>query len=75
MSSVIAAISKLTDVEVKYGLPNRKFESFMAAAREAAVSRLYGGIHYRDANENGTAQGINIGKWVIKTIEGESVGQ
>ncbi|WP_020530254.1 vanadium-dependent haloperoxidase [Flexithrix dorotheae] len=67
--------SFVDDVEVKYGLPNRKFESFMAAAREAAVSRLYGGIHYRDANENGTAQGINIGKWVIKTIEGESVGQ
>jgi hypothetical protein len=57
------------DVEVQYGLPARSFPSFMAAAREAAVSRLYGGIHYRDANENGTRQGLSVGEWVIKTIE------
>ncbi|MBX2840628.1 MAG: vanadium-dependent haloperoxidase [Flammeovirgaceae bacterium] len=67
--------SFVDNVEVKYGLPDRKFDSFMIAAREAAVSRLYGGIHYRDANENGSAQGINIGKWVVQTVEGESVGQ
>lgn len=59
----------IDDVEVSYGLPAREFSSFMAAAREAAVSRLYGGIHYRDANENGTAQGLRIGEWVISNIE------
>jgi hypothetical protein len=57
------------DVEVTYGLPSRDFSSFMEAAKEAAISRLYGGIHFRDANENGTAQGIKVGKWVIHTIE------
>ena len=57
------------DVEVQYGLPARSFPSFMAAAQEAAVSRLYGGIHYRDANEKGTAQGLKVGEWVIKTVE------
>jgi len=57
------------DVEVQYGLPARSFPSFMAAAKEAAVSRLYGGIHYRDANENGTQQGLNVGEWVISTVE------
>lgn len=57
------------DVEVKYGIPARPFPSFMADAKEAAISRLYGGIHYRDANENGTQQGLNVGEWVIKTIE------
>ena len=55
-------------VEVPYGLPSRRFSSFMEAAKEAAVSRLYGGIHYRDANENGTLQGLRIGKHVVGRI-------
>lgn len=63
------------DVEVSYGLPARSFPSFMDAAKEAAVSRLYGGIHFRDANENGTAQGLKVGKWVIRTIENPSFKQ
>lgn len=57
------------DVEVSYGLPARDFPSFMDAAKEAAISRLYGGIHYRDANKNGIAQGLKIGECVINTIE------
>ncbi|MFN5997022.1 MAG: vanadium-dependent haloperoxidase, partial [Paracoccaceae bacterium] len=32
-------------------LPIRSFPSFAAAAEEAAVSRLYGGIHFRFGNE------------------------
>jgi membrane-associated phospholipid phosphatase len=31
------------------GLPQRSFGSFLEAAEEAAVSRLYGGIHFRSA--------------------------
>lgn len=61
------------DVEVSYGLPARDFPSFMEAAKEAAISRLYGGIHYRDANENGTAQGLKVGQWVISTLEKNKV--
>lgn len=57
------------DVEVPYGVPARTFPSFMDAAYEAAISRLYGGIHYRDANENGTAQGVKVGQWVIRQVE------
>ena len=57
------------DVEVPYGVPARTFPSFIQAAKEAAASRLYGGIHYRDANENGTQQGIGVGKWVVRTVE------
>lgn len=45
------------------GLPVRSFASFAAAADEAAVSRLYGGIHYRFANENGLAQGRAVGAY------------
>ena len=43
------------------GLPVRSFPSFTAAAEEAAMSRLYGGIHYRFGNEAGLAQGRAVG--------------
>jgi len=44
---------------------NRSFASFSAAAAEAALSRLYGGIHYRTANEDGLAAGLSIGEWTF----------
>ena len=50
--------------ELPYGLPMRNFKSFRLAAQEAAVSRLYGGIHYRAAVEVGLEQGIAIGTLV-----------
>jgi hypothetical protein len=46
------------------GLATRTFSSFFDAANEAALSRLYGGIHFRSANENGLEQGICIGEKV-----------
>lgn len=56
------------DTEVKYGLPVRSFNSFSHAANEAAISRLYGGIHYRAAVENGMIQGQDVGNHVIKNL-------
>nr|WP_103071678.1 vanadium-dependent haloperoxidase [Aquimarina sediminis] len=50
------------NTEIPYGLPIRQFSSFKEAAQEAAMSRLYGGIHYRAAVEVGLNQGIQIGK-------------
>src|SRR5882724_6282911 len=41
----------------------RSFPTCLAAAGEAAVSRLYGGIHFRSANEDGLQAGISIGDW------------
>jgi PAP2 superfamily len=46
------------------GLRPRTFASFHAAAAEAALSRLYGGIHYPMAIEDGLAQGRCIGRRV-----------
>lgn len=48
---------------VDEGLPVRSFPSFSAAAEEAAVSRLYGGIHYRFGNEKGLEQGRAVGAY------------
>ena len=46
-------VAFVDDTEVPFGLPTRSFTSFREAAEEAAISRLYGGIHYRDAIEVG----------------------
>jgi hypothetical protein len=55
-------------VETEFGLPARSFSSFGEAAREAALSRLYGGIHYRDAIDNGLQQGEQIGQYVLQKM-------
>ena len=43
------------------GLAPRHFTSFDHAAEEAAISRLYGGIHYRHAITEGLRQGRIVG--------------
>jgi hypothetical protein len=42
-------------------LPPRSFNSFDDFASEAAISRLYAGIHYRDAIERGLDEGHCVG--------------
>ncbi|MFN0194096.1 MAG: vanadium-dependent haloperoxidase [Aestuariivirga sp.] len=53
------------------GAPPRRFASFKAAAEEAAMSRLYGGIHFRAAIERGLEQGECIGSFAanLKTVD------
>jgi hypothetical protein len=46
----------------------RSFTSFDAAAREAARSRLYGGIHYPMAIDAGFTQGEQVGALVLRRI-------
>jgi membrane-associated phospholipid phosphatase len=46
------------------GLEPRSFTSFWAAAEEAGMSRLYGGIHFRSAIEAGLEQGRCVGAYV-----------
>ncbi len=56
------------DTEVPYGLPVRSFTSFIQASDEAAISRMYGGIHYRQAVEVGVEQGRDLGRYVISKL-------
>lgn len=58
----------LDDTETTYGLPIRPFTSFNSAAQEAAISRMYGGIHYRSAVELGVGQGKKVGDLVNKRL-------
>ncbi len=41
----------------------RSFATCLDAAEEAAASRIYGGIHFRSASEDGLQAGISIGDW------------
>ncbi len=47
------------------GLGPRSYASFLDAAREAAISRVYGGIHYRPSGEAGLKQGQAVARNVL----------
>jgi len=76
-SSAAVALSNLfgdnfafTDsTELEFGLTARSFKSFKEASEEAAVSRLYGGIHYRPAIDQGVIEGRALGEWIVKNIK------
>ena len=57
------------NTEVEYGLPVRSFKSFQQAAEEAAISRLYGGIHYRPAIDYGVTQGRSVGQLIAERVK------
>lgn len=54
--------------EKEFGLPARRFKSFKEAANEATISRLYGGLHFRDALENSKKEGSAIGRYIIHKL-------
>ena len=43
----------------------RSFSTCFDAAEEAAASRIYGGIHFRSASEDGLQAGTSIGEWTV----------
>lgn len=45
---------------LQFGIAPRTFNSFIEAADEAAMSRLYGGIHFRNGNEAGKQLGTAV---------------
>ncbi len=49
------------------GLAKRSFTSFDAAADEAGISRIYGGIHFSFDNTAGLASGHSIGQLVVNS--------
>ena len=46
----------------------REFDSFADAAAEAAQSRIYAGIHFPSAVEDGLALGHAVGDWVLDSF-------
>ncbi len=60
-----------TNAAILPTIGSRTFGSFREAANEAAVSRLYGGIHFPAAIETGVQQGIEVGKAVLSKFAGQ----
>ncbi len=54
---------------LEFGIKNREIKTFRGAAAEAAMSRLYGGIHYRFDNENGAIAGKKLGEFVVSRLK------
>jgi len=50
-------------------LQSRSFSSFDEAAAEAAISRLYGGIHYSFDNKHGLACGKCIAQAIKRRVQ------
>lgn len=56
-------------VELEYGLPVRSFTGFRQAAKEAAISRFFGGIHYLPAINEGVKQGDAVGSLLLSRLQ------
>jgi hypothetical protein len=46
----------------------RSFASLAAFVEDGKRGRVYGGIHFRSAVDEGARQGTRLGKWVLKTL-------
>jgi PAP2 superfamily len=55
--------------QLEFGIKARNIESFRKASKEAALSRLYGGIHFRHDNEAGNVMGTKIGIFVLDKLK------
>lgn len=54
--------------EMEFGIPPRTFKSFEEAANQAGMSRMYGGIHYRQGNMSGLKTGGEIGRYIAQKL-------
>jgi len=54
--------------EVEFQIPVRYFNSFNEAAKEAAISRFYGGIHYMPSITFGLEEGRKIGEFICQKL-------
>lgn len=61
--------------KTRFEMAPRSFTSFEHAAQEAAISRLYGGIHFRAGIEDGIRVGRCVSQRVTTTIDMKPVPQ
>ncbi|MGK2861015.1 MAG: vanadium-dependent haloperoxidase [Chitinophagaceae bacterium] len=54
---------------LEFGIESRRINSFREAAKEAAMSRLYGGIHYRFDNDQGNKAGTKLGEYIVQRLK------
>ncbi|NOT50930.1 MAG: vanadium-dependent haloperoxidase [Chitinophagaceae bacterium] len=56
------------NTEIPFGIKPRTFPSFLKAAEESSMSRVYGGIHYPETARISGKQGRDIGKYVLSKL-------
>jgi hypothetical protein len=54
--------------DLRYIGLQRHFDSFVQAADEASISRVYGGIHYRNSVDQGANTGRKVGELIIEKV-------
>ena len=69
LCSLLGEHCAVTDVSyTDIGMQKRHYASLRDVAREAGLSRLFGGIHYRYSIEQGALLGESAANWVSQTI-------
>lgn len=70
LTSVFGDNFSYTDsTELEFGIPNRSFSSFRAAAEENNWARFYGGIHYHNSCIISTDYGQRVGQMVVNRLK------
>ncbi len=64
LTDLLGAVPFEDSTSISLGHAVRKFSSFRAAADEAGMSRIYGGIHYPSAN----VEGANLGRCIAGKV-------
>jgi len=64
LTNLFGQVAFTDTAKLQFDMAARSFTSFDAAAQEAAISRIYGGIHFRTAVENG----MDIGRCVTQHL-------
>ena len=69
LTNLLGDVAFTDSANTYLGYQPRSYKSFTQAANEAAISRLYGGIHFREAIEKGLLQGREVSKAVLGKIK------
>jgi hypothetical protein len=69
LTALLGEASFVDDSGVPYGRGAYSYGSFTEAAQDAAISRLYGGIHYPMAIEVGLDQGAHVSRVVQERVK------
>jgi hypothetical protein len=69
------SVTPMVDSDVMTGVV-RSFPNFSAALAEIVDARVFGGIHFRTACDDGQATGTAVAEYVLHTMRsGERIGK
>lgn len=68
LTALLGQVGFEDSTNLAIGHPVRRYSSFEEAADEAAMSRLYGGLHYPIGNESGKALGRCVAQKAIERL-------